>query len=104
MSKFQKITTARKILELPEKATAADIKANYRRLLAAWHPDKNAANQETCTEMTRKIIAAHKTITEYCQQYQYSFSQETVKRHRSPEEWLFEQFVEPPLAGEETEE
>ncbi|MBN2060090.1 MAG: DnaJ domain-containing protein [Deltaproteobacteria bacterium] len=40
MSKFDEISKARKILELPEMATMAEIKSNYRRLLAKWHPDK----------------------------------------------------------------
>jgi hypothetical protein len=36
---------------------------------------------------------------EYCAQYQYSFSEETVKRHRSPEQWWAERFGDDPLWG-----
>jgi len=39
-SKYQEITEALKILELPERATLEKIKSNYRRLLSRWHPDK----------------------------------------------------------------
>jgi DnaJ-class molecular chaperone len=99
MSKYEKITEARMILELPETATMEEIKANYRRLLAKWHPDKNKNSQEECNEMTHKIVSAYQTIVTYCQNYQYSFSEETVKRHHSPEEWWFERFGDDPLWG-----
>ena len=92
MNKYEEISTARKILELPETATMASIKSNYRKMLAKWHPDRCEENQDECTEMTRKIISAYKTLMDYCLQYQYSFSEDTVKRHRSPEEWWMERF------------
>jgi len=99
MSKFYEISAARKILELPERSTMPEIKSNYRRLLAKWHPDKTKENKEECAEMTRKIISAYQTILDYCLKYQYSFSEETVKRHQSPEEYWFERFGNDPLWG-----
>jgi len=99
MNRYQEIAEARNLLELPETATMKSIKASYRRLLREWHPDRCTENQETCVEMTRKIIAAYQTIMDYCRQYQYSFSQEAVRRHLSPEEWWFERFGEDPLWG-----
>jgi DnaJ-class molecular chaperone len=98
-SKYQMITAARKLLELPETATMASIKSNYRRLVARWHPDKCSEDQEICAEMTRKIVLAYQTIMDYCHQYQYSFSKETVKKHLSPEQWWHEHFGEDPLWG-----
>jgi DnaJ-class molecular chaperone len=99
MSKFDEISAARKILELPETATMEEIKDRYRTLLTRWHPDKCQQNKAECAEMTRKIILAYKTIMDYCFHYRYSFSEETVKRHRSPEEWWFERFGDVPLWG-----
>ena len=99
MNKFKEITAARKLLELPETASMLKIKANFRRLLAEWHPDKCLENKKKCTEMTRRIISAHKKIMNYCEHYQYSFSKETVKRHLSPEEWWFDRFGDYPLWG-----
>jgi DnaJ-class molecular chaperone len=96
---YKKITAARLILDLPEIATEELIKKNYRRLLAQWHPDKCLEQTEICNEMTRKIIAAYATLMEYCQQYQYSFSKKSVKRHQSSEEWWFERFGIDPLWG-----
>ena len=86
MSKFYEISAARKILELPERSTMPEIKSNYRRLLAKWHPDKTKENKEECAEMTRKIISAYQTTMDNCLWYQWCFSEDTVKRYRSPEE------------------
>lgn len=97
---YKKITAARLILDLPETATEEMIKKNYRRLLAQWHPDKCPEQEEVSNEMTRKIIAAYATLMEYCQQYQYSFSKNSVKRHQSSEEWWFERFGIDPLWGD----
>jgi DnaJ-class molecular chaperone len=99
MSKFDEITLARKILDLPEIATMAVIKSSYRKMLARWHPDKGEENKEKCAEMTRKIISAYQTIMDYCVHYQYSFSEDTVKNQQSPEDWWFERFGENPLWG-----
>lgn len=99
MSKFDEISEARKTLDLPENATMDSIKSRYRRMLAKWHPDKCEENKEKCAEITRKIISAHQTIMDYCIHYQYSFSEDTVKRHQSPEEWWFERFGGDPLWG-----
>ncbi|RPH50550.1 MAG: J domain-containing protein [Desulfobacteraceae bacterium] len=99
MSKYKEITAARQLLELPETATIASIKSSYRKLMARWHPDKCQENQITRTEMTRNIIVAYQTIMDYCRHYQYSFSEEAVKRHRLPEDWWFERFGDDPLWG-----
>jgi DnaJ-class molecular chaperone len=96
---YQKITEARRVLELPETATAESIKKNYRRLLARWHPDTCLEQEEICNEMTRNIIAAYATLMEYCRHYQYSFREESIKRHLSSEEWWFERFGVDPIWG-----
>jgi DnaJ-class molecular chaperone len=97
--KYQEVMAARKLLELPETATMTAIKSNYRKLVAKWHPDKCLEDQQVCAEMTRRIISAYQTIMDYCQQYQYSFSEETIKEHLSPEQWWFEHFGDDPLWG-----
>ncbi|MFO8082825.1 MAG: J domain-containing protein [Desulfobacterales bacterium] len=97
MNKYEKITRARHLLELPESATMEQIKSNYRLLLSRWHPDKCTGNPEVCKEMTQKIIEAYQMILVYCNQYEYCFSEEVVNRHLSPEEWWFERFGNDPL-------
>jgi len=92
MNKYQEITVARNILELPETVTMSTIKSNYRRLLTEWHPDRHPENQDLCNEKTREIISAYHLIMDYCLHYQYSFTKEAVELYHSPEEWWFERF------------
>ena len=99
MNKYQEITEARKLLELPERATMEEIKSNYKRLLSKWHPDKCRENNEQCNEVTKKIIAAYNIIITYCNQYKFSFTKEEVKNYLSEEEWWFERFGNDPLWG-----
>ena len=101
MGKYQEITEAREVLNLPESATMQEIKANYRSLLAKWHPDKSGEDKELSNEMTRRVISAYQTIVAYCNQYRFSFAEEEVKKHLSPEEWWFERFGKDPLWGKD---
>ena len=96
-NKFREISEARRLLGLPETATMSSIKASYRKLLAKWHPDKCNEDKELCHQMTQKIIWAYKTIMDYCSHYKYSFSEETIRRHLSPEEWWMDRFGDDPL-------
>lgn len=92
MKKYDEITEARKILELPERASLEDIRKNYKTLLSKWHPDKCNEDSERSTEMTRKIIAAYKNLLAYCNQYKFSFTEEEIAKACSAEEWWFKRF------------
>lgn len=49
-------------LELPYGATAAEVRAAYRRLVRRYHPDKHQADTEAAkvaTEITQKLRVAH---------------------------------------------
>jgi hypothetical protein len=77
-----------------------EIKSSCRKLLRQWHPDScRDADKTQCNEMTRKIIAACKTVMLYCAQYRYSFAKEEIVRYASDEEWWHEQFGDDPLWG-----
>jgi DnaJ-class molecular chaperone len=97
MSKYEQITAARRLLELPERASMEDIKANYRNLVNAWHPDRCDESKEKCTEMTAKIISAYRTLIDYCNSYRFSFSEDEIRHHLSDQEWWFERFGDTPL-------
>ena len=90
--KYKDIIEAKDLLNLPERASMEEIKSHYRELISQWHPDKSNESDETCNEMTRKIIAAYDTIIAYCNQYRYCFSPEEIKKYLSDEEWWFERF------------
>lgn len=99
MVKYNDIVEARELLNLPERASMEEIKSNYRKLLMQWHPDKCPGNHEKCTDMTKKLTCAYKTILLYCNQYKYSFTKEEVELYLSAEEWWFDRFGHDPLWG-----
>lgn len=99
MKLYEKITKARTLLELQEQATRKQIKANYRRLLRKWHPDRCREDRSVCEERTREIIEAYKVITAYCDNYKYSFSEKEAGKYLSQEEWWMERFGQGPLWG-----
>jgi len=94
MNTYEKIENARNLLELPERATMEQIKINFRKLVHKWHPDKCTEDQHICTEKTRMITNAYKTIITYCSQYRYSFTKKEIHNYLSEEEWWIEQFGE----------
>lgn len=97
MGLFDDIKAARMLLDLPERATMADIKSQYRILIQKWHPDRCEDDKDTCKEMTARIIAAYRLISDYCKNYEFSFSKEEVSNYFSAEEWWLERFGRNPL-------
>ncbi len=104
MDTYNKINEARKILELPEEATFAEIKKNYRNLIRKWHPDRCKKDQEICKEMTAKIVAAYRTITAFCDRYRFSFSKDEVDNYQTDQEWWASRFGNDPLWGKVAED
>ncbi|MGD9022165.1 MAG: J domain-containing protein [Deltaproteobacteria bacterium] len=97
MKKYQEVVEARKMLELPERASIDEIKANYRSLIRQWHPDTSKAAKEECTAMSAKIAAAYAVIMDYCSHYEFSFSEEEIRYHLSRENWWRERFGNDPV-------
>ena len=102
MKKYREITDARKVLGLPERATMGQIKANYRKLIRHWHPDRCKENRQKCAEMTLKITSAYKVIFDYCDHYKFSFTRDEVKYHLSEDELLSERFSGDPVWGSQS--
>lgn len=99
MSKYQVITEARKTLELPKSASMDQIKANYRKLIMKWHPDKCRKKPEICKKMAGEIIDAYRIILDYCHNYEFSFKEEEVEKYISKEEWWYKRFGDDPIWG-----
>jgi DnaJ-class molecular chaperone len=99
MADYKTITEARELLGLPEKATLESIKFHYRKMLTRWHPDKCPENPEEAQEMTHRIVEAYQTLLAYCDQYEYSFSEEEVRKYGSPDQWWFQRFGETARSG-----
>lgn len=99
-SKYEEITKATTILELPEAATMQQIKEHYKRLITKWHPDKFQNNKEVFEEKAKKINDAYKIIMNYCNNYEFSFSKEEVEKYIKAEEWWFKRFGNDPIWGD----
>ena len=95
-STYQRIEEARRILDLPERASLATIKEHYRNLIRRWHPDICTGDLNQSLEMTRRITSAYTIIIAYCNDYEFSFSREEVSRYRSAEEWWASRFSDIP--------
>ena len=103
-TRFEIITQAREILELPESATLEQIQRKYKQLIKKWHPDKNISEPGLTENKTREIIQAYKTIMQYCDHYQFSFSQQEVEKYLSDRERWFRQFGCDPIWANENEQ
>jgi len=55
--------TPYEILGVSATASAAEIKAAYRKKVMEWHPDRNAHREAEATEMMKKINAAYTILT-----------------------------------------
>ena len=80
MANFKEIDEARKLLGLEETATLKEIKQAYRKKAFRHHPDKNGGKDPLSEEMMKKLNQAHKTLTEYCGNYKYSFKEGDIAR------------------------
>ena len=96
---YAELAEAKKILQLPDRASMQEIRLSYKSLLKRWHPDTCATDTDKCTEMTTRIVTAYKTVRLYCDSYQYSFADQDLKLYRSKEEWWMDKFGEDPLWG-----
>ena len=83
---YKEIDEARRLLGLGETATLKEIKAAYRRLAHIHHPDKHGGADAGDTEIIKKLNRAYKLITDYCNDYRYSFRQEDITKVYSQEE------------------
>ena len=99
MTRYEDILNAKDILKLPDQATMAEIKKQYRCLIRQWHPDTCLENSARCDEMTKKIVDSYRLISVYCSQYKYSFAKEDVEKYLTDEEWWLEMFGSDPLWG-----
>ncbi len=98
-STVEMITWARHQLELPETATADQIKQNFKRVIKKWHPDHCREDQKQCREIAERIIEANKIIRAYCRRYKFSFSVEEIQKYRTTNEWWLDKFGNDPLWG-----
>jgi len=84
---------AKTLLGLRETSSLQEIKAKYKKLMKKWHPDKHKDNQSQATTMSAQINDAYETVMEYCNNYEYQFDEESIKKSTySPSEWWHDKF------------
>ncbi len=62
------VTEAAKILGLSIPFTSKEVKANYRKLVKQFHPDRHMTsfkNKKAAEEMFKKVTAAYETLKKY---------------------------------------
>ena len=58
-----------------------------------WHPDKHKDDANKATKMSMQINEAYEIILDYCNNYEYSFDEEYIKRTSfTPAEWWNDKF------------
>ena len=88
MANFDDIEEARNLLGLGETATLKEIKIAYRTLAHRHHPDKHTGAVISEGEIMKRLNRAYKLLTDYCNQYKYSFKPEDVARVYPQDEYL----------------
>lgn len=84
---------AKSLLGLREKSSLKEIKQKYKLLMKKWHPDKHKDEPEKATKMSMKINEAYETILAYCNNYEYPFDEESIKKSTyTPQEWWRDKF------------
>jgi len=75
---FEALDKARRLLELGEEITPAEIKSAHRKLVFKYHPDKNPHGASFAKEFN-ELTQAYKLLLEYCQSGQCSLRKENAK-------------------------
>ncbi len=85
---FALVDKARNTMQLPQEASWEQIKASYRKLMLAHHPDRNPDNPQAA-ERCQDVVAAYEIVSAYCRSFQnfgesgkqdeYSFVKEAVE-------------------------
>lgn len=100
MDPVEKIEQARKKLSLGRNASLADIKTNYRRLIMENHPDRCPSPQkEAAAETSAELNRAYKTLLHYCEQFEFDFSEQEIRKNLPPEQMLYRRFSDDPVWG-----
>lgn len=97
---YEELQEAMQVFGLSQRATIRQIKDRHRELVKQFHPDHNKSKD---LNHIRKVNRAFKTLTTYCSNYRYCFSEEEFLE-QVPEARLKKQFGWDPLWSGQKEE
>jgi len=84
---------AKTLLGLRQTSSLKEIKNKYKNLMKKWHPDKHTDDVAKATTMSAQINEAYEIIINYCNNYEYSFDEESIKKSTyTPQEWWHDKF------------
>lgn len=93
MYSFEQLIKAKTLLGLRETSTLKEIKLSYKNLMKKWHPDKHKDDVQKATQMSIMINEAYEIVLDYCNNYEYSFDEEKIKKDFfTPEQWWHDKF------------
>ncbi|MFZ5798939.1 MAG: J domain-containing protein [Desulfobulbus sp.] len=95
---WQAIEEARRILNLGERATLAEIKGAYRRLSKEHHPDTRVENPKADNEKMYELTAAYTLLMRYCEEYRFPLKPPEGDVYDA-EDWWLDRFGQDPLWG-----
>lgn len=95
---WQKISAARELLDLEEKATLRDIKQAYRRMAKIYHPDLASDSTKASRVQMHEITAAYDVLLDYCESFRFPLTLEDPDS-LDAEDWWFDRFGQDPLWG-----
>ncbi len=99
--RWQKITWARELLELPAHATLLEIKNAYRTLSKEHHPDTRDSTNDTPLSM-HELTEAYEIIMAHCENFKFPLK-EDKDAPISDEDWWMSRFGQDPLWGKSTD-
>ncbi|MCE5272592.1 J domain-containing protein [bacterium] len=91
-SLFDRLDHARRTLELPDRVSLAQIRQRYRELSRRWHPDLCPDDPELCKQKQAELNAAYGTLTDFCNNFQYSLRREDVEQYAGGEDFWWRHF------------
>jgi len=93
MTYSEKLLKAKTTLGLTERATLKEIKAKYYKLMKLWHPDTVGDDEkDKATKMSYLINESYEIILNYCNEYEFDFSESEINRHLPVDEWWRNKF------------
>ena len=102
--KWQKIITAKELLQLGDKASLLEIKAAYRWLSKRYHPDRQHEDNEAANPSMQEINAAYAVLLDYCTNFRFPLILNDETQPLDDEDWWLSRFGEDPLWGKSNKE
>lgn len=93
VSNFDKLDRARRVLELPEVVSFADIQTAYYQQSRRWHPDQyDAERGEDCKRQMQEINEAYAVLKQYFFLRPVSLRMEDLREPLDVDEWWWNRF------------